>query len=111
MHAHTSSLKIGMRSRGMETHLRAQRKSHEAATWRLLLEGCHLFFSVRASKTAQKAHQIIVGGVRESVEEARNQLPDLLEVAELGRSAIITRDGRPVAALVPVGACGATVRQ
>lgn len=36
-------------------------------------------------------------------EEARNQLPDLLEAAEKGRSTVITRHGRPVAALVPVG--------
>jgi prevent-host-death family protein len=35
-------------------------------------------------------------------EEARNQLPDLLEAAEKGRSTVITRHGRPVAALVPV---------
>lgn len=35
-------------------------------------------------------------------EEARNQLPELLEAAEKGRSTVITRHGRPVAALVPV---------
>jgi prevent-host-death family protein len=44
-------------------------------------------------------------------EEARNQLPDLLEAAEKGLSTIITRHGRPVAALVPIEAYGATVRQ
>jgi prevent-host-death family protein len=48
---------------------------------------------------------------RKGAEEARNQLPDLLEAAELGQSTIITRHGRPVAALVPVEAYGATVRQ
>ena len=35
-------------------------------------------------------------------EDARNQLPDLLEAAEKGRSTVITRHGRPVAALVPL---------
>jgi prevent-host-death family protein len=44
-------------------------------------------------------------------EEARNQLPDLLEAAEKGRSTIITRHGRPVAALVPIEAYSAAIRQ
>ncbi len=35
-------------------------------------------------------------------EEARNQLPDLLDAAQRGNSTIITKHGRPVAALVPV---------
>ena len=35
-------------------------------------------------------------------EEARNELPTLLEEAQSGRATIITRRGRPVAALVPV---------
>ncbi len=48
---------------------------------------------------------------RKGAEEARNQLPDLLEAAEKGQSTIITRHGRPVAALVPIGAYGAAVRQ
>jgi prevent-host-death family protein len=48
---------------------------------------------------------------RKGAEEARNQLPDLLEAAEKGRSTIITRHGHPVAALVPIEAYGATVRQ
>ena len=43
---------------------------------------------------------------RKGAEEARNQLPDLLEAAEKGRSTIITRHGRPVAALVPIEATG-----
>jgi prevent-host-death family protein len=49
--------------------------------------------------------------LRKGAEEARNQLPDLLEAAENGRSTIITRHGRPVAALVPIVMYGATVRQ
>src|SRR5208282_2994038 len=49
--------------------------------------------------------------LRKGAEEARNQLPDLLEAAEKGRSTIITRHGRPVAALVPIAAYGAAVRQ
>lgn len=39
---------------------------------------------------------------RKGAEEARTQLPALLEAAEKGRSTIITKHGRPVAALVPV---------
>jgi prevent-host-death family protein len=35
-------------------------------------------------------------------EEARNELPTLLEEAEGGRTTIITRRSRPVAALVPL---------
>jgi prevent-host-death family protein len=48
---------------------------------------------------------------RKGAEEARNQLPDLLAAAEKGRSTIITRHGKPVAALVPVGAHEAVTRQ
>lgn len=48
---------------------------------------------------------------RKGAEEARNQLPDLLEAAEQGQSTIITRHGRPVAALVPIEAYGAAVHQ
>jgi prevent-host-death family protein len=39
---------------------------------------------------------------RKGAEEARAQLPELLEAAEKGRSTIITRRGRAVAALVPL---------
>lgn len=39
---------------------------------------------------------------RKGAEEARNQLPDLLEAAQAGKSTIITRHGRAVAALVPI---------
>jgi len=35
-------------------------------------------------------------------EEARNQLPELLQAAERGHSTVITRHGRPIAALVPL---------
>jgi prevent-host-death family protein len=48
---------------------------------------------------------------RKGAEETRNQLPDLLKAAEKGRSTILTRHGRPVAALVPIEAHGAAVRQ
>lgn len=40
-------------------------------------------------------------------EEARNQLPALLEAAERGRATVITRHGKPVAALVPIAAFNA----
>jgi prevent-host-death family protein len=39
------------------------------------------------------------------VEEARKELPRLLEAAEKGRSTVITRHGKPVAALVPIADC------
>jgi len=39
---------------------------------------------------------------RKGAEEARNQLPDLLAAAERGRSTVITKHGRPVAAIVPM---------
>jgi prevent-host-death family protein len=39
---------------------------------------------------------------RKGAEEARNQLPALLEDAARGRTTIITRRGRSIAALVPV---------
>src|ERR1700688_4938148 len=48
---------------------------------------------------------------RKVAEEVRNELPDLLATAEKGRATIITRHGRPVAALVPISAYGAAVRQ
>jgi prevent-host-death family protein len=41
---------------------------------------------------------------RKGAEEARNQLPALLDAAEKGKTTIITRHGRPVAALVPMDA-------
>jgi prevent-host-death family protein len=40
--------------------------------------------------------------IRKGAEDARNQLPDLLDAAEDGKTTIITRHGRPVAALVPI---------
>ena len=48
---------------------------------------------------------------RKSAEEAGNQLPELLAAAEKGRSTIITRHGRPIAALVPIEAYGAAICQ
>lgn len=48
---------------------------------------------------------------KKGVEEARNQLPALIEAAVDGRSTIITRRGRPVAALVPVAQLGHADRQ
>lgn len=39
---------------------------------------------------------------RKGAEEARNQLPALLAEAEKGRTTIITRHGRSIAALVPL---------
>ncbi|MBW0006044.1 MAG: type II toxin-antitoxin system Phd/YefM family antitoxin [Hyphomicrobiales bacterium] len=44
--------------------------------------------------------------MRRGAEEARNQLPYLLEAAERGRSTITTRHGCPVATLVPIEAYG-----
>lgn len=45
------------------------------------------------------------------VEEARSQLPHLLEHAAAGRPTVITRHGRPIAALVPLDTYGASGRQ
>ena len=39
---------------------------------------------------------------QKGAEEARNQLPDLLEAAQKGRSTIVTKHGRPIAAIVPI---------
>jgi prevent-host-death family protein len=49
--------------------------------------------------------------LRKGAEEARNQLPELLDAAEKGQSTLITRRGRPVAALVPIQAYEAAIRQ
>ena len=48
---------------------------------------------------------------RKGAEEARNRFPQLLEAAENGESTIITRHGRPVAAVVPIAAYHAVIRQ
>jgi prevent-host-death family protein len=39
---------------------------------------------------------------RLGAEDARSQLPELLEAAQKGNSTIISKYGRPVAALVPI---------
>jgi prevent-host-death family protein len=48
---------------------------------------------------------------RKGAEEARKQLPELLDAAEKGEATVITRHGKPVAALVPIEAYQATKRQ
>lgn len=48
---------------------------------------------------------------RKGAEEARNQLPDLLTAAENGRSTVITKHGRPVAAIVPMANLAGSPRQ
>jgi len=48
---------------------------------------------------------------RRGAEEARNQLPELLEAAQNGQPTIITRHGRPVAALISVAVYDAVSRQ
>lgn len=48
---------------------------------------------------------------RKGAEEARNQLPALLDAAEHGESTVITRRGRPVAAIVPVNDRGTPTEQ
>ena len=45
------------------------------------------------------------------VEEARSQLPALLEQAAAGRATVITRHGKPVAKLGPLDTYGAGDRQ
>lgn len=48
---------------------------------------------------------------RKGVEAARKELPALLAEAEKGRSTIVTRHGRAIAAIVPVDGAAATQRQ
>ena len=45
------------------------------------------------------------------VEEARIQLPRLLEQAAAGKSAVITRHGKPIAAIMPLDTYGSAGRQ
>ena len=49
--------------------------------------------------------------IQKGAEEARNQLPNLLEAAASGQPTVITKRGRPVAALVPIGDYLASVPQ
>jgi len=51
-------------------------------------------YSLYSSPMSRRNHK--------GVEDARSQLPTLLAEAERGRSTIITRHGRPIAAIVPV---------
>ena len=45
---------------------------------------------------------------RKGAKEARAQLPNLLDTAEQGQATLITRHGRPVAVVAPVGALQGT---
>lgn len=48
---------------------------------------------------------------RKGAEDARNRLPELLAAAENGEPTIITRRGKPVAALMPIEAYAPGPRQ
>ncbi len=48
---------------------------------------------------------------RKGAEEARTQLPELLAAAERGQPTIITKRGRPVAALMPIDSLKTGARQ
>lgn len=48
---------------------------------------------------------------KKGAEEARSQLPSLLESAERGQATVITKHGKPVAALVPIGDFNAAGKQ
>jgi prevent-host-death family protein len=48
---------------------------------------------------------------QKGAEDARNQLPELLAAAENGESTIITKRGKPVAALMPIAAYATNSRQ
>ena len=48
---------------------------------------------------------------RKGVEDARRQLPALLAEAEKGRTTIVTRRGRSIAAIVPIDHAPAGQRQ
>jgi prevent-host-death family protein len=69
------------------------------------------YFCTVLCSSRQAAKRRFEATQRKGAEEARNELPDLLAAAEKGRATIITRHGRAVAALVPIGAYGAAVRQ
>ncbi|WP_170153362.1 type II toxin-antitoxin system prevent-host-death family antitoxin [Roseiarcus fermentans] len=57
----------------------------------------------RRSRSAPAGQSRTVGHDRDkSAEEARNTLPQLLDVAERGSATLITKRGRPVAALAPI---------
>jgi prevent-host-death family protein len=60
-------------------------------------------YSLYSSSMSRRNHK--------GVEDARSQLPTLLAEAERGRSTIITRHGRPIAAIVPVGRTAGPPRQ
>lgn len=61
--------------------------------------------------TALYSMTIVSRITRKGAEEARNQMPMLLDAAEKGTSTLITRHGRPVAALVPLEQFAARVQQ
>ena len=48
---------------------------------------------------------------RKGIEEARKQLPKLIEAAEAGHTTIITKRGRAVAVLAPLASNGTALRQ
>jgi prevent-host-death family protein len=54
---------------------------------------------------------IMAKPLRRGAEEARNQLPELLNAAQRGRQTIITRHGRPVAVLAPISGGGEAYSQ
>jgi len=54
---------------------------------------------------------VMVKPQRKGAQDARNQLPSLLADAAKGRSTIITRHGRSIAALVPVDGLEGRARQ
>lgn len=62
-------------------------------------------------RTVRNRRDVPMKIVHKGSEEARNELPTLLEEAEGGRPTIITRRGRPVAALVPLSLYQLSVRQ
>jgi prevent-host-death family protein len=49
--------------------------------------------------------------LRLDAEEALNQLPRLLDAAERGETTVITKHGKPVAALVPIKKLNVTTKQ
>jgi prevent-host-death family protein len=52
-----------------------------------------------------------MGTSRKGVEDARRQLPALLAEAEKGRTTIVTRRGRSIAAIVPIDRASVGQRQ
>jgi prevent-host-death family protein len=78
----------------------------------LSILNCHSVVAEPIDPEPYRAYSHRMGKARhKGAEEARNQLPSLVEDAAKGRTTIITRRGRSIAALVPIDDLSARPRQ